>query len=63
MPSKDCGLVDKTVNTDDRELYKLSESGISAINLTYKENGFKDIYPMDFKVHRDGKGANPREHR
>ncbi len=43
MPSKDCGLVDKTVNTDDRELYKLSESGISAINLTYKENGFKDI--------------------
>ncbi|MCT8342671.1 MULTISPECIES: hypothetical protein [Photorhabdus] len=29
--------------TDDGELYKLSESGISAINLTYKENGFKDI--------------------
>ncbi len=21
------------------------------------------IYPMDFKLHRDGKGANPREHR
>ncbi len=21
------------------------------------------IYPMDFKMHRDGKGANPREHR
>ncbi len=20
------------------------------------------IYPMDFKMHRDGKGANPREH-
>ncbi|MEQ2016443.1 hypothetical protein CKY10_12325 [Photorhabdus sp. HUG-39] len=22
-----------------------------------------DIYLMDFKMHRDGKGANPREHR
>ncbi|KOY61795.1 hypothetical protein AM629_12065 [Photorhabdus heterorhabditis] len=22
-----------------------------------------DIYPMDFKMYRDGKGANPREHR
>ncbi len=21
------------------------------------------IYPMDFKMHRDGKGTNPREHR
>ncbi len=21
------------------------------------------LYPMDFKMHRDGKGANPREHR
>ncbi len=21
------------------------------------------IYPMDFKLHRDGKGTNPREHR
>ncbi|OCQ53847.1 PAS fold protein [Photorhabdus australis subsp. thailandensis] len=21
------------------------------------------LYPMDFKIHRDGKGANPREHR
>ncbi len=21
------------------------------------------IYTMDFKMHRDGKGANPREHR
>ncbi len=21
------------------------------------------IYPMDFKMHRGGKGANPREHR
>ncbi|RKS56873.1 hypothetical protein BDD30_3506 [Photorhabdus asymbiotica] len=20
------------------------------------------VYPMDFKMHRDGKGANPREH-
>ncbi len=20
------------------------------------------IYPMDFKMHRDGKGENPREH-
>ncbi|OHV51477.1 hypothetical protein BB987_17055 [Photorhabdus temperata] len=20
------------------------------------------IYPIDFKMHRDGKGANPREH-
>ncbi|WP_376744720.1 hypothetical protein [Photorhabdus noenieputensis] len=24
----------------------------------------KDVlYPMDFKMHRDGKGENPREHR
>ncbi|AWK42672.1 hypothetical protein A4R40_14805 [Photorhabdus laumondii subsp. laumondii] len=22
-----------------------------------------NIYPMDFKMHRGGKGANPREHR
>ncbi|OCQ51560.1 hypothetical protein Ppb6_03291 [Photorhabdus australis subsp. thailandensis] len=22
-----------------------------------------NIYPMDFKMRRDGKGANPREHR
>ncbi|MER2474458.1 helix-turn-helix domain-containing protein [Photorhabdus laumondii] len=22
-----------------------------------------DIYPMDFKMHRGGKGVNPREHR
>ncbi|CDG95127.1 Complete genome; segment 14/17 (modular protein) [Xenorhabdus bovienii str. puntauvense] len=29
--------------TDSRELHKLSESGISSINLAYKENGFKDI--------------------
>ncbi len=21
------------------------------------------VYPMDFKMHRGGKGANPREHR
>ncbi|KTL59611.1 hypothetical protein AA106_16460 [Photorhabdus laumondii subsp. laumondii] len=21
------------------------------------------LYPMDFKMHRGGKGANPREHR
>ncbi len=21
------------------------------------------LYPMDFKMHRDGKGVNPREHR
>ncbi len=23
----------------------------------------KIIYPIDFKMHRGGKGANPREHR
>ncbi len=23
----------------------------------------KAIYPMDFKMHRGGKGVNPREHR
>ncbi len=22
-----------------------------------------NLYPMDFKMHRGGKGANPREHR
>ncbi|WP_238399248.1 glutathione binding-like protein [Photorhabdus bodei] len=22
-----------------------------------------NLYPMDFKMHRDGKGVNPREHR
>ncbi len=22
----------------------------------------KALYPMDFKMHRGGKGANPREH-
>ncbi|MEQ2016166.1 hypothetical protein ABLB90_06135 [Photorhabdus bodei] len=26
-----------------------------------KDDGY--IYPMDFKMHRDGKGVNPREHR
>ncbi|MEQ2027777.1 hypothetical protein ABLB84_18965 [Xenorhabdus szentirmaii] len=29
--------------TDSGELHRLSESGISSINLAYKENGFKDI--------------------
>ncbi|MBS9443992.1 hypothetical protein [Photorhabdus heterorhabditis] len=29
--------------------------------LAEKYNGY--IYPMDFKMHRGGKGANPREHR
>ncbi|WP_340614114.1 hypothetical protein [Xenorhabdus thailandensis] len=29
--------------TDSGELHKLSESGISSINLAHKENGFKDI--------------------
>ncbi|WP_229015796.1 MULTISPECIES: hypothetical protein [Photorhabdus] len=24
---------------------------------------FSDLYPMDFKMDRGGKGANPREHR
>ncbi|AXG42274.1 MULTISPECIES: bacteriocin immunity protein [Photorhabdus] len=36
----------------------------------YPEEGIEDnpegvlkvIYPMDFKMHRGGKGANPREH-
>ncbi len=28
-----------------------------------KEGIVEGIYPMDFKMHRDGKGANPREHR
>ncbi|WP_157835513.1 hypothetical protein [Photorhabdus australis] len=23
----------------------------------------KQLYPIDFKMHRDGKGANPQEHR
>ncbi len=27
------------------------------------EMGFLCIYLIDFKMHRDGKGANPREHR
>ncbi|WP_434526360.1 hypothetical protein [Photorhabdus asymbiotica] len=33
--------------------------------LTEKElsDVLKGIYPIDFKMHRDGKGANPREHR
>ncbi|MCW7762683.1 hypothetical protein [Photorhabdus luminescens] len=29
----------------------------------YNISAVKLIYPMDFKMHRDGKGANPREHR
>ncbi len=28
-------------------------------NLNFNSNA---IYPMDFKMHRDGKGVNPREH-
>ncbi len=28
----------------------------------FKRNN-RCIYPMDFKMHRGGKGANPREHR
>ncbi|WP_323840100.1 hypothetical protein [Photorhabdus africana] len=27
------------------------------------KGGKEGIYPMDFKKHRDGKGANPRQHR
>ncbi len=26
-------------------------------------NNYTVVYPMDFKMHRGGKGANPREHR
>ncbi|WP_387492309.1 hypothetical protein [Photorhabdus sp. RM96S] len=29
----------------------------------YSASNMKIIYPMDFKMHRDGKGVNPREHR
>ncbi|KOY62568.1 hypothetical protein AM629_07805 [Photorhabdus heterorhabditis] len=34
---------------------------IELFQRTDKELGC--IYPIDFKMHRDGKGANPREHR
>ncbi|WP_240042957.1 NAD-dependent DNA ligase LigB [Photorhabdus luminescens] len=43
---------------------QLSVAGIKGFD---RENGVGPnpvgIYPMDFKMHRDGKGANPREHR
>ncbi|WP_323836215.1 hypothetical protein [Photorhabdus africana] len=29
----------------------------------WSSHGAEYIYPMDFKMHRGGKGANPREHR
>ncbi|KOY61174.1 hypothetical protein AM629_15340 [Photorhabdus heterorhabditis] len=29
----------------------------------YKTQTELHLYPIDFKMHRDGKGANPREHR
>ncbi|CAQ84479.1 MULTISPECIES: P-loop NTPase family protein [Photorhabdus] len=38
---------------------------IERIYQTFPKTKFviKGIYPMDFKLHRDGKGANPWEHR
>ncbi|WP_157835572.1 hypothetical protein [Photorhabdus australis] len=37
------------------------------INVSVYANGIMgaelDLYQIDFKMHRDGKGANPREHR
>ncbi|MEK9496840.1 carboxymuconolactone decarboxylase family protein [Photorhabdus sp. P32] len=38
---------------------------LNSIAGTEIDDKFKldDLYPMDFKMHRDGKGANPREHR
>ncbi|MCC8466453.1 hypothetical protein, partial [Photorhabdus bodei] len=30
--------------------------------LVYFHYFLNNIYPMDFKMHRDGKGVNPREH-
>ncbi len=28
-----------------------------------QKDQMRNIYPIDFKMDRDGKGANPREHR
>ncbi|NHB60321.1 hypothetical protein C5472_03930 [Photorhabdus sp. RW14-46] len=32
-------------------------------NVSISPHSINNIYPMDFKMDRDGKGANPREHR
>ncbi|MBS9433698.1 hypothetical protein EAE92_14245 [Photorhabdus hainanensis] len=37
-------------------------SAISSIDASVEDNALV-ISPMDFKMHRDGKGVNPREHR
>ncbi|PQQ23954.1 hypothetical protein C6H64_22070 [Photorhabdus luminescens] len=39
--------------------YHVSESSIQSAIAIF----LFGIYPMDFKMHRDGKGVNPREHR
>ncbi|KTL62680.1 hypothetical protein AA106_19635 [Photorhabdus laumondii subsp. laumondii] len=50
----------KRVHLPNEGVYKL------IVELYSGELGSADskvIYPMDFEMHRDGKGANPREHR
>ncbi|MCC8375616.1 MULTISPECIES: hypothetical protein [Photorhabdus] len=35
---------------------------VGPINGVITNHEINHLYPMDFKMHRDGKGANPREH-
>ncbi len=41
------------------KVYNLLAKKFVNINNNLEDN----LYPMDFKMHRGGKGANPREHR
>ncbi|KMW74026.1 hypothetical protein TI10_07345 [Photorhabdus luminescens subsp. luminescens] len=44
-----------------------NQGGIKIGRHNAKDSSFNNpiknvVYPMDFKMHRDGKGVNPREH-
>ncbi len=39
------------------------KNGSEGTKLSVEVLLYSILYPMDFKMHRDGKGANPREHR
>ncbi|WP_132343422.1 hypothetical protein [Photorhabdus luminescens] len=41
------------------ENYRFNRGCFFEVSFDAKNN----LYPMDFKMHRDGKGTNPREHR
>ncbi|WP_217470246.1 hypothetical protein [Photorhabdus akhurstii] len=57
---------DKKRNPQGLSVFELLPTGITWVYAGKRQEIYDDnklIYLIDFKMHRDGKGANPREHR